>query len=126
MTPEISSTQTSPSAIATTVRPCLARASPRVRPPGSTTVQPSRSPVPAATKTAVSSSSPCGVMSPKKTSPRPAATIRPAATPRLVALTSRISTTGTPSSTPSRSAPAATQALLVHTCAANDAAGFDE
>ena len=70
MTPLTSSTSTSPRATATALRPSCATDCPRVRGPGSTQDQNSRSPTPAATKTAVSSSRPCGRISPKNSEPR--------------------------------------------------------
>ena len=65
ISPDTASTTISPSAIVMVARPSVGE---RIRPtarPGSTTVQPSRSPAPDATKTAVSSSMPCGRISPK-------------------------------------------------------------
>ena len=66
-----------PTATATTARPCSASTWPRGRSPGAITDQPSRIPAAAARNTAVSSSSPCGVSRPRKTSPLPASNIRP-------------------------------------------------
>ena len=87
ITPDTASTTASPRAMPDR-RPAL-----RPRPPprgaaarGRSTVQPSRRPAPAATNTAVSSSSPCGVISPKNRSRRPAAAISPADTAMLTAL----------------------------------------
>ena len=82
-------------------RPCPGRRGPPrrgpcggMRGPGSMTVQPRRRPVPAATKTAVSSSRPCGRTRPRKVSRRPAEDIRPMPTPRLSMFRKRIQSTG--------------------------------
>jgi hypothetical protein len=90
ITPETSSTTTSPSAMPATARPSSASACARGRCPGSTTVQPSRSPAPAATKTAVSSSRPCGRIRPKNRSSRSPAAISPPAMPTLSAFCHRM------------------------------------
>ena len=123
MTPETNSTHASLSAMITTDRPCSASAAVRDRRPGSTTVQPSRKPVPAATNTAVSSRRPCGSRRPIITSPRPAALIAPMMTPALSEFSQSAPITGRPSAMPRNRHVAVTHALFVHTCAANDVAG---
>ncbi len=123
--PETSSTPASPSAIPAVTRPCRANARPRVPAPGSIHVQPSRSPAPAATNTAVSSSRPWGTISPRKRPSRPFAARMPPTTATLTTFWSSTHRTGS-SSTPAIRQVAATNALFVHTCAANDAAGFEE
>lgn len=90
------------------------------------TVQPRRRPVPAATKTAVSSSMPCGRISPRKVSSRPAEDIRPMPTARLSTLMNRIQITGMQRNAPRTRHMAAAWALFVHTWAANEAAGWLE
>ena len=72
-TPGHAEHRTSPNETEAADLPSSARASARLRGPGSTTVQPSLSPTPAAMKSAVSSSIPCGRISPKNSAPRPAA-----------------------------------------------------
>jgi hypothetical protein len=57
-------------------------------------------------------------------SPLPALNIRPAMSPRLAAFWNRIHGMGMPSSSAKAMHWAATNELLVHTCSANDAAGF--
>ncbi len=84
---------------------------------GRTQAQNSRSPTPAATKTAVSSSSPCGRISPKNSSARSCRIMIDPTTARFRMFCQSTSTTGAPS-TPRAMQNAATQALLVHTFAA--------
>ena len=84
-TPETARVAARPSASAPAAWPSSASACDRVRGPGSIQAQPSRSPAPAATKTQVSSSRPCGRISPKNTSSRPPAAISPPDTPTLSA-----------------------------------------
>ncbi|SKZ20233.1 Uncharacterised protein [Mycobacteroides abscessus subsp. abscessus] len=67
----MSSSTTNPIPMAMAVRPASASESERLRSPGATQDQKMRSPTPAATNRHVSSSSPCGVISPKKRSARP-------------------------------------------------------
>ena len=75
-----------PSATSIADRPASASARPACAAGrGAIHAQPIRSPTPAATKTAVSSSSPCGVISPKKTSARPLAIITPPTRPTFSA-----------------------------------------
>ena len=124
ITPEISSSTATPSAIPAVVRPCRARDSERVSGPGSIQDHPSRSPAPAATNTAVSSSRPCGVIRPKKRSARPLAARIPPESPTLTTFWSSTQSTGR-MSTPVIRQTAASQALLVHTRAANDEAGSE-
>jgi len=69
MIPETMSTATSPSTTVPAVRPSRAIDWDRVSSPGSTQDQNSRNPTPPATNTAVSSSSPCGRISPQKWAP---------------------------------------------------------
>ena len=71
MHPLTASTPTSPSATVAAVRPSRANDWARVRSPGSTHDQNSRSPTPPATKTAVSSRSPCGRIRPQNSAARP-------------------------------------------------------
>ena len=106
-------------------RPAAASAWERGSGPGSTQDQPIRSPTPAATNTAVSSSSPCGLIRPKNTSARPLPTIRPPISPTFAAFCSNTQIVPT-SVTPSTSAAAADTALFVHTCREKDCAGFSE
>ncbi len=124
-TPETHSVAASPRASAPAAWPSSASACDRLRGPGSIHDQPSRRPAPAATNTQVSSSSPCGRISPKNRSSRPSAAIRPPAMPTFSALVHRMQTTGS-RSTPSARASAATQALFVATFAANEPAGAEE
>ena len=69
MMPLMKSTTTSPRATVPAVRPSRAIDWPRVRSPGAIHDQKSRRPTPPATNTAVSSSSPCGLISPQKWPP---------------------------------------------------------
>ena len=112
--------------MATAARPSCARATLRGRGPGSNHCQPSRMPAPAATNTAVSSSSPCGAIRPKNTSPRPLATISPPTIPTLMAFWASTYTAGSTKNAPAISTSADTQALLVQTWAANPAAASEE
>ena len=70
MTPEMNNTTTKPSATDMAARPSRAMAVIRVCGPGSIQAQNMRSPTPAATNTAVSSSRPCGRIRPKNRSAR--------------------------------------------------------
>ncbi len=126
MSPDTSRTTTRPSATATTARPCSASASVRFLGPGSMAVQPRRMPTAAARKTAVSSSRPCGVIRPKKTSSRSREAISPAETPTFAAFCQRMYGIGMPSSTEVAITCIETQALLIHTCPANAPAGCSE
>ncbi len=71
MQPLIARTPTRPMATVAAVRPSREKDWPRVRSPGSTHDQKSRSPTPPATNTAVSSSRPCGRISPQNSGPCP-------------------------------------------------------
>ncbi len=123
MTPLTSSTRTSPRATAAALRPSWATDCIRVRGPGSTQDQKSRSPTPAATNTAVSSRMPCGRISPKNSDPRPWSIISAPITATLRMLDHSRTSTGMPS-TPRAMHSAATQALLVHTWAAKCEAAY--
>jgi hypothetical protein len=125
ITPLTSSTTTSPTATVIASRPAAASACPRGSRPGSTQAQPSRSPAPAATNTAVSSRIPCGLISPKNTSALPLPIISPPVSPTLTAFCSRIQMEPI-SVMPSTRVPAATRALFVQTRKAKDWAGFSE
>ena len=123
MTPLRARTATSPRAIVPAVRPSWASDWARVSDPGSIQDQKSRSPTPPATKTAVSSSSPCGRISPQKC---PAWSWRVMIEPmiaRLAMFWKSSQTTGAPR-IPRAMQSAATQALLIHTCAAKCEAAY--
>ncbi len=121
--PEISSQTASPRAIAPSARPSVASACDRVRRPGAIHDQPSRRPAPAATKIKVSSSSPCGRISPKNTSLRPAAIMKPAIAPRLEMLAHNTTRTGR-MAMPRIRQDAAARLLLSQICSAKSPAGF--
>ena len=123
ISPDTASTPTRPRATVNNARPSSARARPRGRGPGSTIVQNSRSPAAPETNTAVSSSSPCGLISCRNMSSRPYAAIRPPAAPTFTALLSR-KYTGTAPVMPVATQSAETHALLVHTIAANVTPGW--
>ena len=126
ITPETSSTATSPSATVTAARPSSASAWLLGRGPGSITVHPSRRPVAAARNTADSSRIPCGRMSAKNSTPLPWAIISAPATPMFAEFWYRTRRVGSPSRIPKISDSAATRALLVHTSAANEGAAYCE
>ena len=88
ITPLTSSTPTSPIATEIASRPAAASAWRARQRPGRPTPSRCRSPAPAATKTAVSSRIPCGVISPKNTSARPLPIIIPPTRPTLTAFCS--------------------------------------
>ncbi|CKT67575.1 Uncharacterised protein [Mycobacterium tuberculosis] len=121
--PATRNTPTKPTATDTTPRPCSARTCPRGRLPADITDHPSRIPIAAARKTAVSSSSPCGRSRPSRKSPFPAWNISPAISPTLAALSKSTSGIGSPSTTDIAMHVVATQELFTQTCRANDAAG---
>ena len=125
MTPETSSTPVRPMAMPTAARPCSASASLRDRGPGSITAQPSRSPVPAATKTAVSSSRPVRCDQAEDVQPA-VGRHQPGGHGHVHGVGQQARITGRPRKTPRTRAPAATHALLVHTWAAKEPAGFAE
>ena len=105
------------------VRPSRATDCARVRPPGSTQDQKSRRPTPPATKTAVSSSMPCGRIRPQKWPPWWWRIMIDPITARFSMLLNSAITTGKPS-TPSARQSAETQALLTQTWAAKCAAAY--
>ena len=102
------------------------RDSARRRSPGSIHDHPSASPVPAATKIAVSSSSPWGVMNPQNTSATPLAWNNPPANPTLAAFRPSSRTVGRQARMPPAKAPKPTWMLLKPTSAKNCPDGRSE
>src|SRR5690625_2412941 len=122
MIPETPKKITSPIAIVISARPSRASALERVRGPGAIHAQNSGSPAPHATTTAMSSRSHWCNLKPSNTPPASWLTMNPPAAPALIAL-SKITAAGQIPVTPKATHWAAIQALLVHTCAANEGAG---
>ena len=112
ISPATTKRQEAPSASSTAGRAAAVSAAPLVCRPGRSKASPRRSPAPAAVQITVSSITPWGTISAQNWRSSPAAWLALASTPSWKPLTKSSSTVGSPASSPSTQARAATRMLF--------------